>query len=80
MALLGVHTRGFSFGRPLGLRPCALSKLATLVQPIDYVQHRITYTYSTVGSGLLLCRIALNPYQLVAHLVERSPRLQSVVG
>ena len=32
----GLHTRGFSFDRPLRLRPRALSKLATRVQPVDH--------------------------------------------
>ena len=39
MALLVVYwlyTRGFSFDRPLGLRPRALSKLATRVKPVNH--------------------------------------------
>ena len=32
----GLHTRGFSFDRPLALRARVLSKLATRVQPVDH--------------------------------------------
>ena len=33
---MALHTRGFSFDRPLGLRPRALSKLATRVKPVNH--------------------------------------------
>ena len=44
LVVYGVHTCGFHFDKPLGLRPLALSKLeATSVYPINHSQPWYNY-------------------------------------
>ena len=49
----GLHTRGFSFDRPLALRARVLSKLATRVQPVDHAPPSYNIYIAVVESFLV---------------------------
>ena len=70
MALLVVYwlyTRGFSFDRPLGLRPRALSKLPTRVKPVNHAPPSYNLY---IANKIVLC---LKPNKVVNITIRTDP-------